>query len=117
MSASLASDLTCRIKLWGRGETHENELEETDYEYRVIREMWAEIVPVRAQERTTEGEESYAEYTHRITVRAPCALTTDMYITYAGKRFNVLHWDPHYKRRDRIVITAKEEVGRRAVYP
>ena len=111
--SGLASDLTCRIRLYGRiGET-ENELDETDYRYGVIREMWAQIVPLSVSEQTTPGEETYGEYTHRITVRSPCPLTTDMYIMWQDQRFNIKSFEPHYKRRDRIVIMAEKEVGRR----
>lgn len=111
--STLAGALTCRVQLYGRVEEKTNALDEVDYRYSVIREMWAEIVPIRAAEQETPGEEVYGEYTHRITVRAPCPLETDMYITWNGKRFDIVSWEPHYKRRDRVIITARLEVGRR----
>ena len=112
MSESLSSRLRCRVSLFARDTEAENALGESTYEYALKRRMWAEIVPASASVRDTEADESYVEYTHKITVRAPCSLQADMYIEYRGKRFDVVSWEPHYKHRDRIIITAKEQVGR-----
>lgn len=112
MSDTLSSSLSCFVSLYGRGEKTENELDERDYEYVKIRDMWAQIVPARAIERDLSSGESYLDYTHKITVRAPCRLSTDMYILYRGKRFDIISWDWHYKRRDRVIITAREAEGR-----
>lgn len=111
--SALAEKLTCRVQLYGRTDTKENALEETDYKYGVIREMWAEIVPLSVSEREIQGVETYGEYTHRITVRSPCPLSTDMYIVWKGKRFNIKSFEPHYRRKDRVIIMASLEVGRR----
>lgn len=111
--SALAEKLTCRVQLYGRIDKTENALEETDYKYGPIREMWAEIVPLSVSERNNQDVEVYGEYTHRITVRSPCPLRTDMYIVWRGQRFDIKSFEPHYKRRDRVIILASLEVGRR----
>ena len=108
----LASRLTQRVTVWERERERTNAIGETEFGYRPARTVWAEITPVSAAERTTPGEESYIAATHKITVRTPCPLTADAYLTCGGKRFDVVSWEPHYRHRDCIVITAKEVLGR-----
>lgn len=44
----------------------------------------------------------------KLTIRPrSCRLTTATYFVYEGQRYDVLYWQPHYKRRDRLEVMLK----------
>ena len=54
------------------------------------------------------GDTVRAEVTHKLTIRPrSCRLTTATYFVYEGQRYDVLYWQPHYKRRDRLEVMLK----------
>lgn len=116
--STLASRLDCRVTLYARDGTTTNAIGEDGYAYAPVAQMWAEIVPASETDKSTRAEEEYVLYTHKITVRAPTPviLSTDMFIVYQYRRFDIVSWEPHYKHRDRIVIRARLEEGRQGVF-
>ena len=44
---------------------------------------------------------------HLSLIHISCKLTTATYFVYEGQRYDVLYWQPHYKRRDRLEVMLK----------
>lgn len=101
----LSSRLNCRVRLWGRTSVV-NDLGESDFAYKPLRDVWAEVLPTGGSEQGGQGGTVFAEVTHKVTVRAGALpeLTNDMYLTFRGQRYDVKYAIPNYKLRDRIEI-------------
>ena len=55
--------------------------------------------------REEEDKANKTEISNKLTIRPrSCKLTTATYFVYEGQRYDVLYWQPHYKRRDRMAF-------------
>lgn len=100
----LTSDLKHRLIVHQRTEI-ENDAGETDFAYPPAGKVWGALTVTGGRTETLPGEMERADVTHRLTLRpGSCRLTTDTWFEYQGRRYDVLYWQPHYKRRDRIEV-------------
>lgn len=100
----LANDLKHRLTVYQRTKT-ENDIGETEFVYRPAGKVWGALTITGGAVETLPGEMERASVTHRLTLRTgACRLATDTYFEYQGQRYDVLYWQPHYKRRDRIEV-------------
>ncbi|MHC1723048.1 MAG: head-tail adaptor protein [Aminipila sp.] len=102
---SLSSRLNRRIDVYGRKKII-NKLGEDDFTYEKIKSVWAEIIPSGGSLQSGEGNTTYADISHKFTVRekAISNLSNDMYFIFKGQRYDVKYFNPNYKFRDRIEI-------------
>lgn len=101
----LAGKLNCKVDVYGKKQV-ENELGELDYDYGKIKTVWAEIIPQGGNVKSLAGDVSYAQISHKITVRAKSItdLANDMYFMYQNQRYNIKYYQPNYKKKDSIEI-------------
>ena len=113
---SLSSQLRNRVTLYGRT-AKTNTLNEIDYTYAPVAELWAEILPARSGGASAEmhelpGDMTYTEATHKVVIRTGGPkVTADMYFMCRGSKLDILYSYPHYKLRDRVEIFCREDVG------
>lgn len=102
---NLSSRLNCRIDVYGKIEI-ENELNEVDYNYGKIKSVWAEIVPGTGSVKSSEGNTTYIDVSHKFVVRSNSIkdLANDMYLIFKGQRYDIKYFNPNYKYRDSIEI-------------
>lgn len=102
---NLSRRLNCKIDVYGKNQI-ENELGEIDYNYSKLKSVWSEIIPTGGSFKTLEGNNIYAEVSHKITIRANAIpnLTNDMYFKYKGQRLDIKFTQPNYKYKDSIEI-------------
>lgn len=103
--ADLAERLTNRIDVYGKIE-FKNELEEKDYKFDKIKSVWSEIATGSGMLRTLPGNMSYANISHKITIRSKSIpnITNDMYFIFKGQRYDIQYFNPSYKYQDSIEI-------------
>ena len=66
------------------------------------------ITPETRDYRTFEVRALDTGEEDKLTIRPrSCRLTTATYFVYEGQRYDVLYWQPHYKRRDRLEVMLK----------
>ena len=93
---ALTNDLRHRLTVFNKHQT-ENDIGETCWQY-----------TEDGRNETLPGDTVRAEVTHKLTIRPrSCRLTTATYFVYEGQRYDVLYWQPHYKRRDRLEVMLK----------
>jgi len=105
MVSNLVNRLINRIDVYGKI-PFENELGEKDYNYGKIKRVWSEIIPTGGNVKSLEGNNIYAEVSHRITIRVNSIpnLSNDMYFMYKEQRFDIKFFQPSYKYKDAIEI-------------
>lgn len=89
-----------------------NELGQTDYEYFMVKKVWANIMPSSAKVSDYIAETDRAEYSFKFVIRENSIkdLTRDMYFIYKNQRYNIDYFVPNFKNKDRIEIICKLEV-------
>lgn len=116
---SLTNDLNCRVKVYAR-QPFLSEYGDTDFKDTLLCEIWAQILPHGGLGRATGGKMvslpagmQESKLQHSVIVRAGTipAISTDLYITYKGARYNVDFIRPYYKSRDRLeMVCTMEEI-------
>jgi len=71
--------------------------------------VWAEILPIRADEKLRFGKVN-AEISHKITIRYLANLTEDMRIDFGGRYFNIRSIINPQERNEYLEIIAEEGV-------
>lgn len=116
---SLTNDLNCRVTIWARQST-DTAYGDTDLVHAPLCEVWAQIRPHGGLGRATGGnvtpmpgemQEPYLRHSIIIRANALPSVTTDMYVTYQGRRYNVDFWRPHYQRNDRVELICTMVMG------
>ena len=109
---SLTNDLNCRVTIWARTNVT-TDFGETDFIHAPLCEAWAQILPHGGAGRATGGNvtpmpadmrEPYMRHSIILRANALPDCTTDMYVTYRGRRYDVDYWRPHYQRNDRVEL-------------
>jgi len=103
--ADLSERLTNRIDVYGNVE-FENELLEKDYKFNKIKSVWSEITTGSGMLKSLPGNTSYANISHKITIRSKSIpnLTKDMYFIFKGQRYDIQYFNPSYKYQDSVEI-------------
>lgn len=98
-------DLKNKIDVYNKVRTT-NSLNETEYNYKKIKSVWSMITPSGGNLQRGEVNTTYANISHKITVRygAIPDLNNEMYFVYKGQRYDVEYFIPNYKYKDRIEI-------------
>lgn len=100
----LMNDLTHRLTVYNQ-QPVENDIGETEFVYTEDGKVWGGLTVLSGRTDTLPGDTVRAEVTHRLLLRPrACKLTTSTYFVYQGQRYDVLYWQPHYKRRDRLEV-------------
>lgn len=102
---NLASDLNCRIDVYGKVETT-NVLNEKEYDYAKLKSVWASVIPQNGGMQGSDVNVKYANVSHKIKLRknAISDLCSDMYFLFQGQRYDIEYFNPNYKNRDIIEI-------------
>ena len=104
---ALTNDLRHRLTVFNKHQT-ENDIGETCWQYTEDGKIWGALTVMSGRNETLPGDTVRAEVTHKLTIRPrSCRLTTATYFVYEGQRYDVLYWQPHYKRRDRLEVMLK----------
>ena len=104
---ALTNDLRHRLTVFNKHQI-ENDIGETCWQYTEDGKIWGALTVMSGRNETMPGDTVRAEVTHKLTIRPrSCRLTTATYFVYEGQRYDVLYWQPHYKRRDRLEIMLK----------
>lgn len=83
----------------------EDDAGNTWFDYALDGKVWGGLTVAGGRVETLPGGMERADVTHKLTIRpGACRLRTSTYFTYAGQRYDVLYWQPHYKRRDRLEV-------------
>lgn len=95
----MINDLNKRIEIYGNIE-EENELGEVCYKEKLLKTIWAKIVPQTGSLQKQQANTILSNTTHKIIVRYEAAkdITQDMYIKYKNHRFDIKYiLDPFFK--------------------
>lgn len=83
------SHLNNRIELWGMAKTT-NELGRESTEPKLIKKVWAKIMPRYGSINDGEADTEYSNTQFKIRVRRKsCKPTNAMWIVYEGERYNI----------------------------
>ncbi|WP_244833376.1 phage head closure protein [Clostridium sp. BJN0001] len=105
------NSLRHRIDIYSKTEV-ENELGETDYEYSKLKTVWAEIRPQTGSLQQQQADTVLANVTHKVIVRYESCkeLTSDMYIMYRGKRFDIKYILNPYFSNETLELFCEEVI-------
>lgn len=96
-----------RISIYGKTES-QTEFGEVTYKYEKLKTVWAEILPVQAnnKEEIVTGEAIRSRTTHKITIRKGAIknITPDMYFMFNEQKYEIMYFMPHYQKNDIVEI-------------
>lgn len=104
-----AGELKNRIQIYKYG-SGRNILGEDDDEPVLYKEIKAKIVPLKGTSVQYPGDTKDIEVTHKLTIRSGLTIAKDMFIMYAGQKYNIEYWQPVYNNERYMEIMVKMEV-------
>ncbi len=100
---ALASELRHRLTVYQRVATIKDG--EDRYTYEEAGRVWGSLCVSRGVLESLAGGMERPDVTHRLLLRrGACHLATDTYFMYQGQRYDVLYWQPYYKKPDRVEV-------------
>lgn len=89
-------------------ETKENELKQEEQGLVKVKEVWASVEPTRGRE-YQEAQRVRPELTYKITTRYHRELTSDMFIKYKEREFNIISIINVKERNEMLEIICTEK--------
>lgn len=100
---TLASELRHRLTVYQRVAAVQDG--EDRYTYEAVGRVWGALSVSRGALERLEGGMERPDVTHRLLLRrGACHLTSDTYFVYQGQRYDVLYWQPYYRKADRVEV-------------
>lgn len=97
---TIADMLHCRVDVYAPTAS-KNALGEESLTYSLLKRVWVGITVKNGAEKNGSGNTVSAEITHRILMRSNAVpgLCKEMYVMYAGNRYDILYVQPFYRDR------------------
>lgn len=101
---NITDKLNCRAELWGMVNI-ENELGETDREEAKIKDIYCNILPAKATQRSN-GITEEVNHSHKFTVRAKSLedIKVNMFFRFKGLKYEFIYWNPDYKSNEYVDV-------------
>ena len=85
-----------------------NTIGQADFEYKLLKSVWAEIKMNNTGNREKEnaGNTTFAQTSFKISLRKSAIpnLSRDMYFMYQNQRYDIEYFIPHFKNKDIIEV-------------
>lgn len=94
-----AAKLNNRIEVWGN-ERGDNELSEVDNDPKLMKTIWAEIIPQTGSLQKQQANTVLADVTHKVVIRYSSGkdIQYGMWFMYKGHRFDIKYiLNPYFK--------------------
>lgn len=101
-----------RIEVWGK-EKVVNELLETTYQDKLIKTIWACIIPQTGKLQKQQADTILTNVTHKILCRYSAGddIKNDNWIIYKNNRFDIKFiLNPYYQNKELEIFTEQKEV-------
>ena len=109
----MAERLDKSIEVWGNTEIFNEELNETEFGPKRIKNIWSKIIPQTGSLQKQQANTVLSNVTHKIKVRYASAknVTEDMWFIYKGHRFDIKYiLNPYYSNQF-LEIFCEEIIG------
>lgn len=104
----LVNRLNKRVQLFGKVK-EKNELGQVEYSYKLLKILWADIVPISGREADYLAETTISECRFKFILRENSIknINRDMYFIYKNKKYYIEYFTPNFKYLDRIEVFCK----------
>lgn len=101
--------LNCRISVYGNVKVT-NELEETTYDFKEIKKIWAAIIPQTGALQSQQADTILTNVTHKIIMRFTAGkdITKDMQIHFRNRKFEIKYILNPYFKNETLEIFCQE---------
>lgn len=104
ISLGLSNDLNCRIDVYEKTKVL-NEIGENEYAEGLIASIWANIIPMNGSMKNGQADTESVEISHKFVIRKNVIeLKNTMIFVFENQRYEVKHYIPNYKKKDRIEV-------------
>jgi len=104
----ITDKLNCKAELWGMLDV-ENELNEWDKIEGKIKNIYCNILPSGASQKSNSGITQTIEHSHKFKVRSKSitAIKVDMFFMFKNLKYEFIYWNPDFKSNEFIEIFTK----------